>query len=124
MGNGFPTVRAVVDSHAKAALCNALTAGDFSGSEQEMAQGGCILSGGGSNARDRFAGDDENMDGGLRRYIPEGDADVIFMDDVGRDFLVTDLLEQRLVSHQDQTWHFAGSLASPTVGDQGHPRME
>src|SRR5690606_39167368 len=119
--DGFTTMRTVVDGDAEAGVRDAFTAGDLSGGEEQMAERGGILRTGLRDPWDRPARDDEDVDGGLRGNIAEGDADIILMDDVRGDLLVAYFLEQRLVSHAE------GRFSRPRQGgkteggaSQGH----
>ena len=95
MGDSFPTVGAVVDDEAIPGLVELPLAGDFLGSSKEIAKNGMIFRGDGGMAGMVLLGDEEDMNGGLRSDITEGEDVIILIDDVGFGFAVDDPLKDR-----------------------------
>jgi hypothetical protein len=99
MRDGLAAVAAIVDNKAETAVGDTLLAGNGRGGDQETAeQVGVVLAGSG-DARDRFFGDHQNVDGRLRRYVAKRKAVIVLMDDVGWDFAVADLFEECFFLH-------------------------
>jgi hypothetical protein len=96
MGDCFATVGAVVDDEAVAGGGYVFAAGDLSGCEEEVAEEALIIGLGGSDAGDGFFRNDEDMDRCLRRDVAEGEALVVFKNDVSRDFASDDTLKNGL----------------------------
>lgn len=95
MGDGFSAVGAVVDDEAIPGLVKLELAGDFLGGGKEMAKNGMMFRGDGGMAGMVLLGDEEDMNGGLRGDIAEGEDVIILKDDVGLGFAVDDPLEDR-----------------------------
>lgn len=95
MGDGFSAVGAVVDDEAIPGLVELELAGDFLGGGKEMAKNGMMFRGDGGMAGMVLLGDEEDMNGGLRGDIAEGEDVIILIDDVGLGFAVDDPLEDR-----------------------------
>lgn len=93
MWHRFASIFPVIDDQAITSLLKTDQRGDFGCFEQQVSEHGLILAGGFRDARQRLAGDDEDVDGGLWLDVAEGHHDIVFVDDAGRDFAVTDLLE-------------------------------
>ena len=104
MGNRFTAVRAVVDDEAVAGGGYVFAAGDVGGSEEEVAEEALIIGLSGSDAVDGFFGNDEDVDRGLGGDVAEGEALVVFEDDVGRDFAGDDFFEKRHASWRLSSW--------------------
>jgi hypothetical protein len=114
-------VGAVVDDEAEAFVggVHAELGGDGTGGEEEVAEEFLVIRRGFADARDGFLGDDENVDGGLRIDVFEGEAKLVFVDNIGGDFAVDDLLEDahgngargRGQGARETTWT-SGSLVS------------
>ena len=66
--------------------------------EEEMAEEALIISLSGSNTGDGVFGNDENVNRCLRRDVAEGEALVVFKNDVGRDVTGDDFFEERHAS--------------------------
>jgi len=94
--NRFSSIFSVIDDEAIPSLLKADQRGYLGGFEQQVSEHGLILAGGFRDARQRLAGDDEDVDGGLWLDVAEGHHEIVFVDDAGRDFAVTDLLEDGL----------------------------
>ena len=95
MGHRFAAIGTVVDDEAVAGLVQAKGLGHGGGLEQQMSQQGMI---GGlrlGDARHGFLGHDQNMGGRLRGDVAEGEDQIIFLNDRGRDFAGGDFLKQR-----------------------------
>ena len=58
-----------------------------------MAQDRLVFGGGFTNSGDEVFRHDENVHGGLGRYVAKGDALVVFVDDVGGNLAGDDFLE-------------------------------
>lgn len=123
VGDGLAAIRAVVDDEPEAGVRNALATGDVGCGEEQVADQRLLRGVGFRDAKDGLTRHDQDVNRSLWSDVTEGDALLVLVNDVRRDFLVTDFLEQRLISHEDQTWHFAGSPASPAVRKQGIHRM-
>ena len=98
MGDCFAAVGTVVDDEAVAGGGYVFAAGDVSGGEQEVAEEALIIGLGSSDAGDGFFRNDEDVNRGLRGNVAEGEALVIFEDDVGGDFAGDDFFEKRHAS--------------------------
>ena len=98
VGNGFTAILAVVDDQAIATVGNAFLAGDLGSNRQKVAQGGSVFDRGFPNTGNGLGGDHQDVGGCLRGDVAEGDAEVVTMDDIGRDLLVADLLKTRVFS--------------------------
>ena len=112
VGHSLASIRAIVDHEAEAGFMNPFRTGHISCDQQQMAENGCILRLGKSNAGDRLARHDQNVDRCLGGNITEGHAKIILMDDGGGDLLITDFLEQRLLSHALEDCHDREIVAS------------
>jgi hypothetical protein len=104
VGHGFAGILAVVDGEAEAfaAVCDAHLFGDFACGEEERSEGGLVVWRGGSDPWYGLAGDDEEVNGGLWADVAEGKAVLVFIDDVGWDFAVGDLLKEGLWGAHDR----------------------
>lgn len=92
--DGLPCTRAVV--HDETVVCQPLPFGHLPGGGEEMADERLVVFLDGVGTRDRLARDDEDVDGRSRVEVPEGDAAVVFVDEVARELAVSDLLKQGL----------------------------
>ena len=70
-------------------LCN------FVDLDQQVAGNHVVIFGQRVNVLDLLLGNQKNVYGSLRLHVVECDAQVIFVDDVGRNFFVNDFLEDR-----------------------------
>lgn len=93
--HAFAGVRSMVDDEAEAAGESELAC-ERSGGEQEVAQHGLVVGHGFAHAGYRFFRYDQQVNGGLRLNIVEGDANLIFVFDTGRDLAIDDFLEKGL----------------------------
>lgn len=91
--HGFTTVWAVVNHHAIAGGEIEL-AGEGRGGEQEVAKHGLIGGRRGANARNGLFWNDEHVHGSLWLDIVDGDAELVFVDDLSRDFASDDFFEE------------------------------
>ncbi len=96
VGDAFAAVGTVVDHEAESffAAEDALRSGYFLGGEEEVAEEIAVFRGSFADPGDEFLGDDEDVDGRLGRDIAEGEAEVVFEDDVGGDLAGDDFFEQ------------------------------
>lgn len=97
--NGFARVFAVVEDEAESGVGDAFASGDFGGDKEEVAKNRLIFRSGETDAWDRLAWDDEDVDRSLGRDVAEGQAEIILEDNFGRDFAVTDFLEECFIGH-------------------------
>jgi hypothetical protein len=104
MGDSFAAVGAVVDDKAVAGVGYVFAAGYFGGGEQEVAEEALIIGLGSSDAGDGFFRNDEDVNRRLRGDVAEGEALVVFEDDVGRDFVGNDFFEKRHASWRLSSW--------------------
>jgi hypothetical protein len=98
MIDALPTFFAGVDDTAVASnktflICN------HGGREQKVTQHRLVLFGGCLQTCERLLGDDENMDGSLGFDVSEGQAAVVFIDDVSRDVAADYPGKNRFLSH-------------------------
>ena len=93
VGHGFAAVRTVVDDQSIAGLFQAQLRGDVSGSEQQMADDAVVFDSGFGDAGNRFLRDDQRVDGRLRFDVAEGQHQVVFVNDVGWNLTLDNLLE-------------------------------
>ncbi len=94
VGNGFAAVRTVIDDEAVAGGGDIFAAGDFGSREEQVAKEVLIIGLCASDARDEFFGNEENVDGRLRRDVAEGQAQVVLKNDIGGDFASDDFFEE------------------------------
>jgi hypothetical protein len=94
MRNRFAGIWAIVEYKAKTVLSEAKLLGNGSGFNQKMAEYLMIVRMRFGNARDRFLGNDQNMNWRLRFHIVKGDDFIIFVNNFGRDFASDDFLEK------------------------------
>ena len=104
MGNGFSAVGAVVDDESVACGGYVFAAGDVGGGKEEVAEEALIIGLGGSDAGDGFFRNDEDMNRGLRRDVAEGEALVVFENDVSGDFAGDDFFEKGHASWRLSSW--------------------
>src|SRR5665213_2361755 len=93
MRNGFPAVAPVVNDHPIAGFLQPRFFGDLGRLEEQMAQNFVVL-------RLRFGepwnvllGNNQEMMGGLRIAVAKGQDEIIFVNDVRRDFARNNFLE-------------------------------
>ena len=98
--HGFAGVGTVVEDETVAAFFQAEFLRDFGGFEQQMAEGLMIFGAGFGEARTWFLGNDQNVRRRLRLDVAEGDDQVVFEDDVRRDFAGDDFFKQSF-AHAD-----------------------
>jgi len=84
MGYGFAAIRTVVDDNAIAVL-EVEVGGDAPGGHQKVSEGLLVFGFRASETGNHLSGNDENMGGRLRRNIPDGKADIVFMNNFGGD---------------------------------------
>ena len=108
MGHGFPAVRTVIDDEAVAGLLQFHLAGNFLGGGKKVAENGVVLRRHGGMPGMMLFGDEEDVDGGLRGNVPEGQHVVILKNDVGGNFAVEDPLKNRF-GHRPPSYQMVSS---------------
>ena len=100
MGDSLPGILPVVD-HDSVALVQFFGFGDLGGGEQEFPEDGFVVQlGSGEPGESVFVlGDDEDVDRSNRSDVSEGEDVLIFVDDVGRDLLVDEFVENGFFGH-------------------------
>ena len=109
VGDGFAGIGPVVDDEAKAGLMNAEGAGDFDSLQEKVAEGFLVGLGGIGDAGDRFPGNDENVAGRAGIDIAKGKDDVVFIDDLGRDFASGNFFEKGFAHDLEPSTHDEGA---------------
>ena len=94
MGDGFATIRTVVDDHTISGTSKALLSGGRGRGGNQCSQKRSVGSGGLIEAGDAALGDDKKVNRGLWGDIAEGDPVRTLRDDLGGDFPGSDFLEQ------------------------------
>jgi len=94
MRHALAAVAAVVDHEAVAGLGDTKFFRERGGGEQEMAEGGLVAGRGFADAGNKFLRDHEHMHRCLRVDVVDGDAEVVFMRELGGDLAVNDFLEE------------------------------
>ena len=94
MGNGFATVGPVVDDDAETVCGVAFLPRDFTNFEHEMSEKCLIFGFRKSNTGEGFLWDKEKVNGSLRGDVAEAETEVIFIDDVGRNFEGDDFFKE------------------------------
>lgn len=97
MIHGLPAVIACID-HRAVAVGESFFSGDLLSFDQEVAEEGVVLGGGVCEFRDVLFGDDQDVGGRLGGDVPEGEAEIVFVDDVGGDFFAEDFAEEGWIS--------------------------
>ena len=98
VGDAFAGVGAVVDDEAVAGFVEALLFGDVAGGEEELAEELTVAFAGGADAGDDALRDDEDVDGGLRVDVADGEDLFVVAHDVGGDLAGGDAFEEGHVS--------------------------
>ena len=94
MGDAFAGVGAVIDDEAVAGFVEAFFLGDVAGGEEEIAEDRGIVVAGGADAGDDALRDHENVHGGLRVDVANGEDVRVIADDFGGDFPGGDAFEE------------------------------
>ena len=96
MRHGLATVSTVIEDETIAGLFESQLVSDLSGFEQQMAE--CLMIGCRrfSDARDGFLGDDENVRGRFGCDVFERDHEIVFINDLSRNFARDDFFKQGL----------------------------
>ncbi len=97
MKNRLARLLSVVQNGAE--LVDSLLPGDLAADPYDPAHQLFVLCGQGCRAADMFFGDDQEVDGGLGRNVPEGKNFIVFVQFVRRDFSLDDFAEQAVVRH-------------------------
>ncbi len=92
--DGFPSIWAVVDYDPKSVFQIQL-AGDLGSDEEQVPEEGLIFRIGGADSLYWFSGYDEHVNRSLRFDVANGETLIVFVLEVGGDFAVRDLLEER-----------------------------
>src|SRR5690242_12202860 len=101
MWHGFPAMGAVIDHDAISGICQSLCRGNFARGDQQVPENRGIRLGGLANPGDHLLRYHEEMHRCLGIDVPDGDAQVILVQDVGGDFPRDDLFEK---GHESCTW--------------------
>ena len=96
VGDALGGIRAIVHDKAKSAL-EAEFLRELPCDGEEMPDMGLIGGLEGLDPRYQFFGDDEQVDGGLRLDVVDGDAEIVLVLDPRRDLPVDDALKDRLL---------------------------
>jgi len=92
----FAGVGTVIEHEAKTVFIEAELLRDFRGFNQEMPQHLVIIGMRLGDTRDRFLGNDQDVNRRLWFHIFEGDDLVVFVNDLGGNFARNDFLKKRL----------------------------
>lgn len=95
MGDGFATMRPVIDDGAEASFSQTKISGDFSSGKQKMPKNFLISRSCLPDSRDGFAGNDQDVSGCLGGNISEGATDLIAVNDVSGDFPIVNFFKKR-----------------------------
>jgi hypothetical protein len=109
MIHGLSAIFACVD-YDSITVGESLLFGDLFDGEKEMSQEGVICGFGISKFGDRLFGDDQDMNGGLWVYVVKGKTEIVFVDDIGRNFFANDFAENRIVRVAHNSRKNFGSL--------------
>jgi len=93
MRHGLAAIPAVVEDDAVAGFVETQFTGHRGGLEQQVAEQLLVFGPGVGQAGDVFLGNDEDMGWRFGIDVAEGQDQVIFEDDIGRDFAGDDFLE-------------------------------
>lgn len=93
MGNSFAAIGTIVDYEAVARLVQAKLRRHRSRLQKQMAQKLMVLGLRFADAADFLLGNHDNVRRRLRTYVAEGQHEVIFVNNCGRDFFVNDFFE-------------------------------
>lgn len=99
MRDRFATIGSIVDHQAEARFREACLPRDFPSGEEEVTQNCLIFGCGFGDSWNRFFGNHQPMGGCLWGNVFEGEAKIIFVKDLGREFSVPDFLKKRLLRH-------------------------
>ena len=94
VGDGFASMSSVVDDDAEAIFGIAFLSRDLSRLEHEVPEEGLVSRLRKSDAGDGFFGDEKKVDRSLGGDITKAERQVIFIDDVGRDFAGDDFFKE------------------------------
>lgn len=97
VGNCFATVLTVVDDDAESVLVHAHLSGNQSDAHHHVAEERFISAFRKGDADDGLLGDEKEVRRRLRTDVAEAEAEIVFVNDVGRDLSVGDLLEEGLL---------------------------
>ena len=112
MRDGFSSVGAVVDDGAKARFREAFLLRDDAHARKEVPEEGGLFRGRFRDARDELLRNKEEVDRGLGLDVSEAEAEVIFINDLGRNFTGDDLLKNGLRAHSSKVrWILRGELS-------------
>jgi hypothetical protein len=103
MRHRLAAVRTVIDDQPKTGIEDAFLFRHGLRDQEKMAQQRFIGCRGGTDSRDFFFWNDQDMDGRLRMNIVKGNAEVIFVGNLRRNFAGDDFRENR-AHKNNQTW--------------------
>ena len=102
MRDGFTGVGAIVDDEAIAGVRDAKRFGDFASLEQQMAEHFVVFGLGVGDARNGLAWANQDVSRRASLDVAKGKNEIVFIDDLGRDFASGDFLEESL-THTGQS---------------------
>ena len=97
--DSLASILAVVDDQTITAVGDTFFDGYIGSGDEQVAKSRAIFNCRLTDPRNRFGGHNQNMDWGLRGDVTKGDAEIVTMDDIRRDLLVSNLLEKRHFCH-------------------------
>ena len=100
VGNGFATVCSIVYHHSESFFGIPFLTGDLADLQHEMAKEFLVARVGQRYSRDWLLGNQEKVGWGLRGNVAKAKAEIVFVDDVGRDLPGDDFFKKsRSVAH-------------------------
>ena len=99
--HGFAAIRAVVYDEPIAVLAQTELRRHSRGLEQQMTQQAMVLRGCFRDAGDRFLWNDKHVNRCLRFDVTESQHQVVFVNDVGRNFACDDFLKESLAHNRE-----------------------
>ena len=111
--HGFAAIPTVIDHQPVAAFLQTNFPGYFGGFEEQMAEQRLILAARFGDARDGLLWHDENVSRRLRRDIPKGQHEIIFVNDLRRDLARDDLFKQSHGRHQTISAQLEPDFSAP-----------
>lgn len=97
--NCFSTVPAIVDHDPEAVFAQSFLFSDDTDAGEEVAEEILVRRVSLADPHDQLFRNEEQVNRGLRGDVTEAEAQVVLVDDVARDFPVSDLLEDGFLSH-------------------------
>lgn len=103
MGDSFASVLTIVDDHPETLFLVTLLTGNLSDLEHQVAQEFLITGFGKRDPGDGFLGNEKEVDRSLRCNVAEAETEIIFVNDIGRNFPGDDFLEESgFVAHDSR----------------------